>query len=85
MYGRGKDVYEEEEDGRTILFAAGRSSYFSLNAVGTAIWSLLETPTSLESLVKALSSRFAISEDECRLEVKSFLDKLIDQGVVVMS
>lgn len=57
-------------------------SYFGMNAVGKAIWNLLETPRSEQELVERLLEEFEVDEETCRLEVVEFIDSLRKNNLI---
>ena len=47
-----------------------------LNDVSRIIWNCLEQGTNLESIVKAVTDAFDVSEDEAQADITEFCDKL---------
>lgn len=47
-----------------------------LNDVSRAIWENLETETSPEQILAAVTENFEVSEAEARADIEEFLDKL---------
>ena len=47
-----------------------------LNSVSRVIWEQLEKGTDPETIVKALTDAFEVSEEEARADALEFLDKL---------
>jgi hypothetical protein len=52
------------------------------NAVGTAVWSLLEERRSLDAIVEALMRDHDVDEATCRRDVQAFLAELERAGFV---
>ncbi len=68
-------------DGGVLLnLAAG--VYFGLDAVGTRIWELLQTPQTATDLIRSLLDEYDVSAEQCRNAVSSFLDQMHAQGLV---
>lgn len=82
LYKRTEDVIEADVGGEIVLLHTQNWQYFEFDKVGAAIWSLLESPCSLDSLVAALLDRFEVGDEQCRQETKQFLDEMIAQGLV---
>ena len=65
-----------EVDGETVMFDPDKGSYFALGDVGSRVWELLETPRSIDGLCAALLAEFAVEEDTCRSDVRTFVEQL---------
>jgi hypothetical protein len=65
-----------------VMLDAAQGCYFGLDPSGSAIWTLLETPTSVEHLCAELVRRYDVSPERCRSEVLFFLHELRDAGLV---
>ncbi|HXC56371.1 MAG TPA: PqqD family peptide modification chaperone [Rhizomicrobium sp.] len=82
LYARTDDVIEADVGGETVLLQTRNWQYFEFDSVGAAIWNLLTAPNSLDSLVDVLTTQFDVDQDQCRLETKVFLDRMVAQGLV---
>ena len=58
------------------------SGIIKLNSVGAFLWELLLEETEEESLVKALTERYEISEDVAAKDAAVFLEKLEKNGIL---
>ena len=81
-YSRSDDVVVTEVNGVLVLLHVENWNYFEFNAVSTAIWSALETPASLDTIVDALERQFDVTRERCADDARQFLDELIAEGVV---
>ena len=70
--------------GETVLMNTTTGDYFGINAVGTKIWNLLAQPVSTDSLLESLVGSYDISMEQCRIEVKQFLQNLESRKLVVL-
>lgn len=70
---RNPDVCAAELDGEVCLFHPDNAQYLNLNATGSAIWNLLDTPTDRDSLVAQLLQIYDVEEAVCRSETEAFL------------
>lgn len=75
---RNDSVIFSDIDDQVVMMDLDSGDYFELNTVGTRIWELLETPTTVNGLVKTLLSEFDIAEDVCRPETEDFIHKMLD-------
>ena len=84
-YNRDPSILFSQIDEKIVTMDISRGSYVSLNAVGSYIWSILETPATLEELVLALMGKFDVSQAVCEVESKIFLDKLAKRNMVFVT
>ncbi len=70
-------------DGRAVVVSLDANRLVTLNPQGSHIWSLLDSPTSLEDIVASLCARFEVEPREARRDAESFLAELVAKGLVV--
>jgi hypothetical protein len=66
-----------------LMMSVVQGRYFSLNAVASRIWELLEHPTTPEKIISSLLSEYDISPDVCATEVAGFLTVLREHHLLV--
>ena len=69
-------------DDDLVMFDAERGEYFGLDRIGRRIWELLETPRSVDELCTALTAEFEVTDETCRAEVGTFVERLHDAELV---
>jgi Coenzyme PQQ synthesis protein D (PqqD) len=84
LYARTTEIIGTDVDGEVVLLNPVSWNYFELDNIGSAIWALLEPPQSLPSLVEALMVRFTVDQARCLSDAQTFLDALIDHGLVAV-
>lgn len=82
VFSRTSDIIEADVGGEIVLLHTGNWQYFEFDAVGAAIWSLLESPRSLGSLVDVLVNRFEVDRARCAHETEAFLGEMMEQGLI---
>ena len=55
---------------------------FTLNEVGSHIWTLIETPTTVQAIVDDVVRVFEVSADRAEHDVIEFLDRLAEAGLI---
>lgn len=73
--------------GETIIVPiSGRvgdlEAIYTLNAVGSRIWRLLEAPITLEAMAVTIAREFEVSEAEAAADVAEFVGALRARGLV---
>ena len=73
--------------GETLIIPIARAtadleSIFTLNAVGSRIWELLECPVAPSRLVATIAREFDVSPADAARDVAEFLDSLRAAGLI---
>lgn len=79
---RNPDLLDCMVDQEVVLMSAEKGRYMNLNKQGSAIWSLIETPSTVRDIVEGLLRRFEVSREVCEREVVAFLEKLRMDGLI---
>lgn len=83
LYARSTDVVETEVDQKVMLLHVNDWRYFALDTAGSAIWSMLESPMTIDDIVARLMSRFEVDAEQCRTDTLIFLKGLIADGAII--
>jgi len=78
-----KEVASKIVDGEAILINLSNGIYYSLDPVGSYIWSLIESKQSLGNISRAVSQRFGVAEETAGQDVQALARQLLDQGIVI--
>jgi hypothetical protein len=65
-----------------ILAPAGRDDFDQLSGTAAVVWSILETPASLESLVSTLAEIYAVPAEEIDTDVRALVADLVQRGAI---
>ena len=71
-----------EIEEQTVLLNVEAGKYHGFNEVASRIWQLIESPVQVSDICNALTAEFEVSDEECKAEVLSFLDKLASAGLI---
>lgn len=77
-------LFSELEE-EAVVLNLHNGKYYGLNPVGVTIWRALQVPASLTGIQNAVMSEYEVDEDVCRNEVTSFLQAMINEGLVETS
>jgi hypothetical protein len=69
-------------EGEAVLMSVSNGKYYRLDDIGTRIWSLIETPTSIGSLCDQLVKEFTVERSACEADVTQLLDWMSTQNLV---
>ena len=88
---RKKGEYAAREiSGETIIVpirgqVGDLESIYSLNEVGTVIWSMLDGETTVEAVIDEVCLRFGVSREQAECDTRAFLNGLESAGLVEVS
>lgn len=72
--------------GDEIVFFDDRvGKYFATGAVGADIWRMLETPSTLDTIVSRLLETYDVDAQTCRMETQAFLDQMMAADLVQLA
>lgn len=80
---QGRDHVATSIGAETAVMSIKRGRYYAVGAVAERIWQMLETPMSPREITDRLTAEYDIAPERCAREVGSFLDDLIEEGLVV--
>ena len=55
---------------------------FTLNEVGSVVWQLVDTPTTVHAIVEEIARTFDVPSDQAERDVVEFLGKLEEAGLI---
>ena len=76
------DVLMQEVGGEAVLLHLASEQYFSLDAVGTRIWSLLGTHDNLSSVAHQLCAEYTVDPQRIRSDLLALVGQLSAAGLV---
>ena len=75
-------VLVREMAGESVLLNLNSESYFGLDEVGTRMWAVLVDAPSVATAFDALSCEYDVDPEQLRVDLHSFVQKLIDLGLL---
>lgn len=79
---RSPDQVSGELDGRVVLLSIENGEYYDMNKAGSRIWTLLEKPMAVATLVDRLLMEFEVDRATCEKDVRELLGKLLADKLV---
>ena len=85
--GADRGFVSREVAGETIIVpVSGRvgdlEAIYTLNAVGSRIWRLLEAPITMDAMAETIAREFDVSADQAAADVAEFVNALETRGLV---
>jgi len=84
VIAKNAEIVTADMDGETVMMSIETGKYYNLGKMGSVIWSMLETPLSLETLIEKLLGKFNVEREQCEKEVSSFLSETYKEGLVTI-
>lgn len=79
------DVVYTQIDDDIVLMGPADGMYYSINAVGSEIWSLLQTnPMSLNALCTQIRTTYNVDEEQCHSDTAMFIDTMVEQKMILV-
>lgn len=75
-------LLESDVDEEIVALDVDRGQCYGLNAVGSRVWRLLDSPMSLRAIYSALQEEYEVEPDVCQEEVTRLLSELRSEGLV---
>ena len=79
---RKDEIISGDVDGETVMMSIEGGNYHSLNQTGSRIWELLENPSTVAGIIKALKDEFDTKPEIITEEVYQFLEQLVERDVI---
>ena len=79
------NVVWRDLEGEIVILNLTSGVYFSVEGVGTRIWTLISEQVATEDIIGKLISEFDVEESQLRSDVESLVKNLADQGLIEVS
>jgi Coenzyme PQQ synthesis protein D (PqqD) len=67
----------------TVLLDLQQDEYFSLDRVGTRVWSLISAGNSLGKIVSRITDEYGVDGDRVETDVRALVDELVASGLLL--
>ena len=76
------EVLFQEVSGETVLLDLASENYFGLDEVGTRIWGLLQSGSSIGETMDTLMEEYEVERATLEKDVGELLEKLVEAGLI---
>jgi hypothetical protein len=77
-----RDQVASDLAGETVLLGLRTARYYGLADVGARIWSLVQEPTKVSTIVETIAKEYEVTPERCEADVLKFLEDLATNGLV---
>lgn len=78
------DVLVQELAGEAVLLNLKTEQYLGLDAVGSRMWSVLTTSSSIQASADALLAEYEVERPRLEDDMRKFIDQLLEHGLVTV-
>ncbi|WP_343345191.1 PqqD family protein [Sphingomicrobium sp. XHP0239] len=71
-------------DGELMALDPAAGEVYGLDPTGTRIWNAIGDGIAVETLIEKLADTHDVAVERCRTETLSFLEELVDSGLVIV-
>lgn len=77
------EIAAEVIDSETVLINLSTGAYYTMDKVGTVVWTMIENRYSLAEMSELLTSSYALEHEQALNDLRVLADELLDEGLVV--
>ena len=81
---RNPDIVTNEIDGNIVMMSISEGTFFGLHDVGSAIWYLVENPTTIENIIIHILEKFDVSKEQCQSDILRFIEAMIEKKTLIL-
>lgn len=70
------------ESANVVILYLKDGVYFELNEVGAYIWSLIQQPRTIRSVIDALLLEYDVAAEKCETDVLSLVEEMATRGLI---
>ncbi|QQS53241.1 MAG: PqqD family protein [Candidatus Competibacteraceae bacterium] len=79
---RNPNLVAADIDGDLVMMSVEQGEYFGITGVGSRVWKLLATPTTVADITRVICAEYAVEEAQCQADMQGFVEELIQLGLV---
>lgn len=68
--------------GETIILDLKSGTYYGLNEVGTRVWTLLQSSSTIKQVYSTLLEEYEVESEQCMVDLLQILDNLQNAGLI---
>jgi Coenzyme PQQ synthesis protein D (PqqD) len=84
IISRNPEIIHSMMDDEVVMMSVNQGLFFGIDAIGTHIWNLLETPTRVEDLIEKLVAHFTVDWAVCENDTLVFLNDMLTKKVILI-
>jgi hypothetical protein len=85
VISRNPEIIHSAMDDEVVMMSVDQGLFFGIDAIGTHIWTLLETPLKVEDLIEKLMAHYNVEQAVCENDTLLFLNDMLGRKVILVS
>ena len=85
VISRNPEIIHSAMDDEVVMMSVDQGLFFGIDAIGTHIWTLLETPLKVEVLIEKLMAHYNVEQAVCENDTLLFLNDMLGRKVILVS
>jgi hypothetical protein len=85
VISKNSSIISSKMDNEVVMMSIDKGNYYGLNPVAAEIWEMLKEPMTIQSICDRLMIEFDVELDKCYNEVIVFIEKLVNEGLIVVT
>lgn len=77
-----KDQMASDIAGETVILGLKAGRYYGLDAVGARVWQIIQTPTPVDAVRRAILSEYEVEPERCEADLLALLQRMADADLV---
>lgn len=82
IVARSEELVTSNLDGEVVMMSIDNGKYYGLDAIGSEIWQLLETPRSIRALCDLLLPQYKVAREQGEQDVLAFCEQAREQKII---
>jgi hypothetical protein len=82
---RNEGIVSSKLKDEVVMLDIEQGKYFGLDPVAARIWEIIETPSSVQSILDTILAEYDVDADVCRQDVDEFLIQMNDLRMIETS
>ena len=82
VVARSEGLVTSDLDGEVVMLSIDKGKYYGLDAIGSQIWELLETPCSIRALCDQLLPRYDVEREQGEQDVLAFCQQAQEHNII---
>ncbi|CAK0750735.1 conserved hypothetical protein [Gammaproteobacteria bacterium] len=82
LFIRNPAIVASSIEDETVMMNLSTNSYYGLDELGSRVWKLFDSPSSLSKLCSVLMQEYEVSSVTCHEQIAVLLEELIEETLV---
>lgn len=81
---RRDDIPTVDLDGEVAMMNPDKGKYYGFDSIASRVWEIITEPIEFGKIISVLQDEYNVDEQTCINDVRTLLDKLYDEDLIVV-